>query len=293
MVPPIPLPRKDLTMKRNKWKSDRLQGGLELQAKSTDISERLVPGIRWRYIANYQQKLDSPKSNIIELEIVSIEKNSIVFKHWNKTRGSTSIFRVDSETGVVAGHKYHYRWWIPVPASAPKIPIGLRYGGLDSDEPNDFDFDVFNGSIALRGASVPAIRLEGRWTEYPTKDFETLVVATNWYSAELGILLISQIENINRPIGEALQIALDSEKLGLGPVEELHGRTRHNFELDRQSFSELFPGLTEYEHDDGLVKGVVKEKETIIKEVVKVRCRFCKKLYDESADSCPYCGGAR
>jgi len=36
----------------------------------------------------------------------------------------------------------------------------------------------------------------------------------------------------------------------------------------------------------------VKEKETIIKEViVKVRCSHCGNLYDERGDKCPNCGG--
>jgi len=38
---------------------------------------------------------------------------------------------------------------------------------------------------------------------------------------------------------------------------------------------------------------VVREKETIIKEIVKVRCPYCGKLYGESLDKCPYCGASR
>jgi len=36
--------------------------------------------------------------------------------------------------------------------------------------------------------------------------------------------------------------------------------------------------------------GVMKERE-VIREVVKVRCRYCGRLYEERLDSCPYCGG--
>ena len=39
----------------------------------------------------------------------------------------------------------------------------------------------------------------------------------------------------------------------------------------------------------------VKEKE-VIKEtevIIKVRCQYCHKLYDETANSCPHCGASR
>ena len=31
----------------------------------------------------------------------------------------------------------------------------------------------------------------------------------------------------------------------------------------------------------------------IIREIVKLRCRYCGGLYDEAKDRCPYCGGIR
>lgn len=34
---------------------------------------------------------------------------------------------------------------------------------------------------------------------------------------------------------------------------------------------------------------VVREKE-IIREIVKIRCPYCKNLYDEQLDKCPNCG---
>jgi len=42
--------------------------------------------------------------------------------------------------------------------------------------------------------------------------------------------------------------------------------------------------------DKGLV---VREKETVIREVVKVRCQYCGKLYDETRGKCPHCGAPR
>jgi len=36
--------------------------------------------------------------------------------------------------------------------------------------------------------------------------------------------------------------------------------------------------------------GVMKERE-VIREIVKVRCRYCGQLYEERLDRCPYCGG--
>jgi len=37
---------------------------------------------------------------------------------------------------------------------------------------------------------------------------------------------------------------------------------------------------------------VVKERE-VIREIVKIRCPYCHKLYDESQDKCPNCGAPR
>jgi len=40
------------------------------------------------------------------------------------------------------------------------------------------------------------------------------------------------------------------------------------------------------------VPKVVKEKE-IVKEIVKIRCPYCRSLYDESHSRCPHCGSSR
>jgi len=36
--------------------------------------------------------------------------------------------------------------------------------------------------------------------------------------------------------------------------------------------------------------GVLREKE-VIREIVKVRCRYCGQLFEERLDRCPHCGG--
>jgi len=36
-------------------------------------------------------------------------------------------------------------------------------------------------------------------------------------------------------------------------------------------------------------KEIINKKEVI----VKVRCQYCNKLYDETLDNCPFCGGSR
>jgi len=38
---------------------------------------------------------------------------------------------------------------------------------------------------------------------------------------------------------------------------------------------------------------VVREREVIVKEIVKIRCPYCHKLYDESDHKCPNCGASR
>ena len=37
---------------------------------------------------------------------------------------------------------------------------------------------------------------------------------------------------------------------------------------------------------------VIKEREVIVKEIVKIRCSYCHKLYDETFDKCPNCGAS-
>lgn len=47
-------------------------------------------------------------------------------------------------------------------------------------------------------------------------------------------------------------------------------------------------GAREVAQDEEMVvKEIIKEKQVI----VKVRCPYCKSLYDESLDKCPHCGG--
>ena len=40
-------------------------------------------------------------------------------------------------------------------------------------------------------------------------------------------------------------------------------------------------------------KAVLLKETTIIKEIVKVRCRYCGRLYDASLDKCPNCGASK
>jgi hypothetical protein len=39
------------------------------------------------------------------------------------------------------------------------------------------------------------------------------------------------------------------------------------------------------------VKEVYREKE-ILREIVKIRCRYCGRLYEERLDRCPHCGAS-
>jgi rubrerythrin len=38
---------------------------------------------------------------------------------------------------------------------------------------------------------------------------------------------------------------------------------------------------------------LIREKETIIREIVRVRCQYCGQLYDEALAKCPNCGARR
>ncbi len=44
--------------------------------------------------------------------------------------------------------------------------------------------------------------------------------------------------------------------------------------------------------DIDLEKPPVTREREIIKEIVKIRCRYCGKLYDERLDGCPHCGAS-
>jgi len=64
------------------------------------------------------------------------------------------------------------------------------------------------------------------------------------------------------------------------------GREYLGKEFKSEFWSRLaFEGRAELEEK----RRVVKERE-IIKEIVKIRCSYCHKLYDERHDRCPYCG---
>jgi len=39
-----------------------------------------------------------------------------------------------------------------------------------------------------------------------------------------------------------------------------------------------------------VAKEVYRERETIIREIVKIRCRNCGTLFEEKMDRCPHCG---
>jgi len=47
------------------------------------------------------------------------------------------------------------------------------------------------------------------------------------------------------------------------------------------------------EHEKELERLEAGERETVIKEIVKVRCRYCGQLFDSTLDKCPHCGGKR
>lgn len=55
------------------------------------------------------------------------------------------------------------------------------------------------------------------------------------------------------------------------------------------------PSETEKSQGDERARGmvtIVKEKETI-REIVKIRCGYCRMLYEESLSTCPKCGGSK
>jgi len=50
--------------------------------------------------------------------------------------------------------------------------------------------------------------------------------------------------------------------------------------------------LPSFGQQAGREEAVVKERE-IIREIVKVRCQHCGRLYDETVNQCPHCGAGR
>jgi len=64
------------------------------------------------------------------------------------------------------------------------------------------------------------------------------------------------------------------------------GRPLHCPECDAPL---VYPGYTQR---GPVLKEVKEVRETVtVREVVKVRCRYCGALYDEVKDKCPSCGG--
>ncbi len=51
--------------------------------------------------------------------------------------------------------------------------------------------------------------------------------------------------------------------------------------------------ITSVKKPDQPQKEVITSTRETIKEIVKIRCRYCGKLYTEQKDKCPYCDGGR
>ncbi len=88
------------------------------------------------------------------------------------------------------------------------------------------------------------------------------------------------------------QIELNFKEIAVGTVVSLKWRYPSQEEPETTSlFEELKNRLaiTEIASDEEpLVKEIIKEKQVI----VKIRCPYCKNLYEETYDRCPHCGGS-
>lgn len=97
-----------------------------------------------------------------------------------------------------------------------------------------------------------------------------------------------------------LLFGLDKDWLFLGAKLVDTGSTRKGIKLigklyDRKFWKKtVLQGISEkpLELETERVPSVA-ERTIIIREIVKIRCRYCGGLYDEVKDRCPYCGGKR
>lgn len=65
-------------------------------------------------------------------------------------------------------------------------------------------------------------------------------------------------------------------------------KERRALELDRVKYEreKIAKGITDSD------KPVVSREREIIREIVKIRCTYCGKLYDERSGRCPHCGAS-
>lgn len=77
-------------------------------------------------------------------------------------------------------------------------------------------------------------------------------------------------------------LILTARRLGIDP----EGKTR------RQIQDEILalPPKAAAEPSRPAVREVFKEREVITREIVKIRCRHCGRLFEEKLDRCPHCG---
>jgi hypothetical protein len=90
------------------------------------------------------------------------------------------------------------------------------------------------------------------------------------------------------------------EVAGRETLKKLEERIKEK-EFEKQQIAK---GLVKFTDEDGNIQWGTPEqvrewkraekvtKETVVmREIVKIRCRYCGKLFDERLDNCPHCGG--
>jgi hypothetical protein len=247
--------------------------------------------MKWSYLHSFESSTPSDNySDVQQIEIVSMDEGSMVLRR--TTRDGTSVFRVDCRSGMAESYDYHNGWWIPIPVSASQMWSGVYHLGLDKTI--DSCLGVEKKFKTIQGTNIPAIRLVGQWSYVnpKNKDMEHSVAVEKWFSAELGVLIQSQTEN---RFGATESFVRQAQKRRISyPYSDLYGFARDTYELNAVGISVLFGDLTQEARSELPGKEVIiKEKETILKQIVKVRCRYCKVLFDESLDICPNCGGLK
>jgi len=107
-----------------------------------------------------------------------------------------------------------------------------------------------------------------------------------------GIIFKGKYSAVNLPLERVAEVSV----IGIGPFKKLsinlvkdqssYGIPRHEFNVENP---ETWKAKIEIAKST-VTEKIPKEKEVIIKEIVKVKCRYCGMLVEATLSKCPNCG---
>jgi hypothetical protein len=153
--------------------------------------------------------------------------------------------------------------------------------------------NALNGKAKLR---VEAIDKVNRAINKDTQDFIAIPMPTHrpYVSTEFVKLGYSALALNLEKCGRHLDAAeIYEKKLKMYDKARLIRQNEKQVIAKSEKGKELLQTVNEETDKPKELSTNVTIKETIIREIVKIRCVYCHKIYDESENRCPNCGASR